>query len=173
MDRSNMLFRLLFRVEAHSTTARVADYGCQREQRAVLSNQHGRLIGRHALRSFYYLPRFVRRITRALLVHDGTRAVQFRPIDSTARFAIYREFQALTATGCVCITFRIYRIILSYYVFISAANHVNPIILRFLRLLEVVGISRLFLFSVLRWILFIITRENFVSCRALLFSISL
>lgn len=39
MDRSNALFRLLFRVEAHSTTARVADYGCQREQRAVLSNR--------------------------------------------------------------------------------------------------------------------------------------
>lgn len=66
-----------------STTARVPDYGCQREQRAVLSNQHGRLIDRHALESFYYLPRFIRRITRALVVHDSrTRAVQFRPISS-------------------------------------------------------------------------------------------
>lgn len=79
MDRSNALFRLLFRVD-HRASCRY--YGCQREQRAVLSNQHGCLIDHHALESFYYLPRFIRRITRALVVHDGTRAVQFRPIST-------------------------------------------------------------------------------------------
>lgn len=40
MDRSAALFRLLFRAE-RSVGARVRDYGCQREQRAPLSNQRG------------------------------------------------------------------------------------------------------------------------------------
>lgn len=141
-----------------STTARVPDYGCQREQQAVLSNQHGRLLDQ---------PPCPRVILLLAEIHSKNNTRVGRPRWNT-RCAIPSHLDSLrnlpripsTNSYRLCITFRIYRIILSYYVFISATNHVNLIILRFLRLLEVVGISRSFLFSITRWILFI-TRKNF------------
>ena len=80
MDRSYTLFRLLFRPPREST-----DYGCQRGQQSALSNQRVRSVAASP-ESFYYSPRFIRRITHALDIVDGTRAVQFRAIGSSLRF---------------------------------------------------------------------------------------
>lgn len=99
MDRSCTLFRLLFQPPREPT-----DYGCQREQQSALSNQRVRSVAA-SLESFYYSPRFIRRITHALDIVDGTRAVQFRAIGSSLRFqTYYREFRVLFLIGYITLS---------------------------------------------------------------------